>query len=120
MVPPQWRRGAGARSCSRRARCRSRSPPARSGRSSWTWQPPSSRGAGSCSTPSKARVDQGLREIELSARASDVERIYIPGEIEAECAERRRKEGIPIPDEVVNDFAQLGEELGVPFPARPG
>jgi LDH2 family malate/lactate/ureidoglycolate dehydrogenase len=65
----------------------------------------------------KARVDQALREIKHSTRATGVERIYIPGEIEAECAEHRLREGIPIPDEVVRDFVELGEELGVPFPA---
>jgi LDH2 family malate/lactate/ureidoglycolate dehydrogenase len=66
----------------------------------------------------KARVDRALREIKQSTRAAGVDRIYIPGEIEAECAERRRAEGIPIPDEVVQDFVELGEELGVPFPVR--
>jgi LDH2 family malate/lactate/ureidoglycolate dehydrogenase len=65
----------------------------------------------------KARMDQALREIKHSPRAEGVERIYIPGEIEAECAERRRREGIPIPDEVVREFVELGDELGVPFPA---
>ena len=64
-------------------------------------------------------MDQALREIKESRRAAGVERIYIPGEIEAECAERRLVEGIPIPDEVVRDFVELGEELGVPFPVDP-
>jgi LDH2 family malate/lactate/ureidoglycolate dehydrogenase len=66
----------------------------------------------------KARVDQALREIKQCARAEGVARIYTPGEIEAECAERRRREGIPIPDEVVREFVELGEELGVPFPIQ--
>jgi LDH2 family malate/lactate/ureidoglycolate dehydrogenase len=64
----------------------------------------------------KKRVDQALREIKHGERAPGVERIYIPGEIEAESAERRRREGIPIPEEVVRDFVELGHELGVPFP----
>jgi LDH2 family malate/lactate/ureidoglycolate dehydrogenase len=45
-----------------------------------------------------------------------VTRIYIPGEIEAECKAERLVHGIPMPDAVVTDFVALGQQLGVPFP----
>ncbi len=64
----------------------------------------------------KARVDQVIRDIHESPRAVGVERIYIPGEIEAESTAHRRSTGIPLPDVIVQEFVDLGEELGVPFP----
>ncbi|MCL4535325.1 MAG: Ldh family oxidoreductase [Bacteroidetes bacterium] len=65
----------------------------------------------------KRRVDRVIREIHESPKAEGVSRIYIPGEIEAESTARRLKEGIPLPAVVVKEFVELGDELGVPFPA---
>jgi len=44
----------------------------------------------------KARVDELIREIRRCPRAPGVERVYLPGEIEFECHERRSREGIPL------------------------
>jgi LDH2 family malate/lactate/ureidoglycolate dehydrogenase len=64
----------------------------------------------------KASMDKALREMKNSERAEGVKRIYIPGEIELETKADRLKNGIPIPDAVVQDFIALGQELGIPFP----
>jgi len=64
----------------------------------------------------KAGIDNAIREIKTSTKAEGVGRIYIPGEIEFETKAERLKNGIPIPDLVVKDFAALGNELGLPFP----
>jgi LDH2 family malate/lactate/ureidoglycolate dehydrogenase len=63
-----------------------------------------------------AGMDKAIREIKTSEKAEGVTRIYIPGEIELETKADRLKNGIPIPDAVVKDFAALGTELGLPFP----
>lgn len=64
----------------------------------------------------KARVEQMRSEITAVEKAEGVTRIFIPGELEQEEAARRLVRGIPIPPAVVKDFAELGQELGVPFP----
>jgi LDH2 family malate/lactate/ureidoglycolate dehydrogenase len=63
-----------------------------------------------------AGMDKAIREIKTSEKAEGVTRIYIPGEIELETKADRLKNGIPIPDAVVKDFAALGAELAVAFP----
>jgi LDH2 family malate/lactate/ureidoglycolate dehydrogenase len=64
----------------------------------------------------KARVDTALRELKESPRAPGVDRIYAPGEIEHETRLRRLEEGVPLPQEAVEELRALGEECGVPFP----
>ena len=44
-----------------------------------------------------------------------MQHFYVPGEIEIETKARRQREGIPLPDDVVAELAQLGEEVGEPF-----
>jgi len=63
-----------------------------------------------------AAVDKAVREIKTSTRTEEVERIYIPGEIEFETKDQRLVQGIPIPAEVVRDFVDLGRKLDLPFP----
>ena len=63
-----------------------------------------------------AAIDKAIREIKTSTRADGVKRIYIPGEIEFEMKAERLVHGIPIPEEVVKDFIDLGRELALPFP----
>jgi LDH2 family malate/lactate/ureidoglycolate dehydrogenase len=64
----------------------------------------------------QAAVDRAIGEVKTSTKAEGVKRIYIPGEIEFETKAERLKNGIPIPEAVVKDFAALGTELGLPFP----
>ncbi len=65
----------------------------------------------------KRRMDQMIREIRAVPRAEGVERIYLPGEIEAAVSERRHAGGIPLADEVIAELSGLGATLNVPFPA---
>jgi LDH2 family malate/lactate/ureidoglycolate dehydrogenase len=66
----------------------------------------------------KRRVDGIIREIRHSRRAPNVDRIYLPGELEAETERRYRREGIPLNEVTVTDIASAASELGVsaPFP----
>ncbi|MBW6484806.1 MAG: Ldh family oxidoreductase [Syntrophobacterales bacterium] len=65
-----------------------------------------------------AAIDKSLQEIKDSPRADGVKRIYIPGEIEFDMKKERLAEGIPIPEQVVQDFLALGRELAIPFPVE--
>lgn len=58
-----------------------------------------------------------------SPRAVGVNRIYLPGEIEWLKKQERLRTGIPVPHSLLNQLAELGEELGVsldflPAPAQ--
>ncbi|MBI3761076.1 MAG: Ldh family oxidoreductase [Chloroflexi bacterium] len=64
----------------------------------------------------KMRMAQMVEEIHACRPAEGVDRIYLPGEIEMETAARRRREGIPLPPDVVSELRRLGEEVRVPFP----
>lgn len=45
----------------------------------------------------KVRVDELIREVRATPKAPGAERIYLPGEMEFECREKRLQEGIPLP-----------------------
>jgi len=59
------------------------------------------------------RVDRIVREIRDSRRAAGVERLYAPGEIEAETEARYRTEGIPLAAATLNDLTRVASDLGV-------
>jgi LDH2 family malate/lactate/ureidoglycolate dehydrogenase len=59
------------------------------------------------------RLGAQLTAIRNSPRARGVERIYIPGEIEWECEQERRRNGIPIGSATLKALHELAEELGV-------
>jgi LDH2 family malate/lactate/ureidoglycolate dehydrogenase len=63
-----------------------------------------------------ARADQLADEVRSVELADGVSRVFVPGEIEDEATAKRLKDGIPIPEAVVQDFTKLGNDLGVPFP----
>jgi LDH2 family malate/lactate/ureidoglycolate dehydrogenase len=65
-----------------------------------------------------SRMAQMVNEIHACQPADSETRIYVPGEIEMEIVARRRREGIPLPADVVNDLRLLGEEVGEPFAYR--
>jgi LDH2 family malate/lactate/ureidoglycolate dehydrogenase len=54
-----------------------------------------------------------VREIKDSRRALGSEQIYLPGEIEWEFEERRRREGVPVSPEVLAELRQVGEHYKV-------
>jgi LDH2 family malate/lactate/ureidoglycolate dehydrogenase len=61
----------------------------------------------------RQRVDRYLQELKQARRASGVDRIYVPGEIEHETMQRRQREGVPLGSEVQGDALRLARELGV-------
>jgi LDH2 family malate/lactate/ureidoglycolate dehydrogenase len=61
----------------------------------------------------QVEMEQLVREIREAPRAPGSERIYLPGEIEWEFEDRRRREGIPVPPEVLDELHQVGERHGV-------
>jgi LDH2 family malate/lactate/ureidoglycolate dehydrogenase len=62
-----------------------------------------------------ARLQPFVAAIQASEPLVEGERVYLPGEIEAETMVRRRREGIPLPADLIADFQALGAEVGVPF-----
>jgi len=57
----------------------------------------------------KERLDWIVHEIKSSPLAEGSQRIYIPGEKEWEIEEKRRREGIPISEEVWEDLKKLSK-----------
>ncbi len=61
----------------------------------------------------KNRADYLVQKIHSSPRAKEVERIYLPGEIEHLCELKRRSEGIPVSEAVFQDLVHIGHELNI-------
>jgi LDH2 family malate/lactate/ureidoglycolate dehydrogenase len=64
----------------------------------------------------RARMQQMVDEIHGCRLSENVSRIYVPGEIEMETANRRQREGIPLIGNLIEELVQLGREVGEPFP----
>ncbi len=64
----------------------------------------------------KRRIDTVVREIHASRRAEGVERIYVPGEIEAETERGYRRDGIPLNADTLEGVAAAAAKLGVELP----
>lgn len=64
----------------------------------------------------RGRVDGLIRQLRSAPAAAGTDRIRVPGEVERETAERRRREGIPLSREVRQDLTGLGERYRVPWP----
>ncbi|MGB9793056.1 MAG: Ldh family oxidoreductase [Thermacetogeniaceae bacterium] len=62
------------------------------------------------------KMERLVRDIKGARRAAGKEEIYLPGEIEWNWEEKRRREGIPVPDEVLAELRSLGERYGVELP----
>lgn len=61
----------------------------------------------------KRRVDTILRELHASRRVDGIERVYAPGEIEAETEASYRKAGIPLNDVTLTAVTEVAHHLGV-------
>ena len=61
----------------------------------------------------KAEIDRMVRTVRGSRRRPDVDRIYLPGEIEWLKKKAWMKSGIPLHQKHVQSLEQIGEELGV-------
>ena len=63
----------------------------------------------------KQRMDEMIRSIRESPKAKGSERIWLPGEMEWERREAALRDGIPLPEIVLNSLAKLSRELGRDF-----
>jgi ureidoglycolate dehydrogenase (NAD+) len=61
----------------------------------------------------KARMDAMIREIKGAPRAADVERIYLPGEMEWERRDQAMRHGLQLPDYVLTNLLGLAEDVGM-------
>ncbi|WP_043540286.1 Ldh family oxidoreductase [Salinarimonas rosea] len=61
----------------------------------------------------KERIDAMIEEIKSGQRASGVEEILVPGEIEARTAARRKCAGIPMPSTLLDELDGIGAPAGV-------
>jgi L-2-hydroxycarboxylate dehydrogenase (NAD+) len=68
----------------------------------------------------KRRVDGIVREIRNGRKAPSVDRIYAPGELEAETNRRYRREGIPLNEATLGGISRSAEEVGVDASAIQG
>lgn len=67
-----------------------------------------------------ARVDRLIREVRALQPAEGHDRVYLPGEIEHLRSEEYRRQGIPLPPQVVSEVRRLAAEEGIPAPAPLG
>lgn len=63
-----------------------------------------------------ARMEKAAREVRGVKKAPGVEHIALPGEREARLAEERRRRGVPVPREVLDELAATGRRFGVALP----
>jgi LDH2 family malate/lactate/ureidoglycolate dehydrogenase len=64
-----------------------------------------------------ARADVIVRQVHDARRAPGVDRLYVPGEMEAEFTDAYRREGIPLNAQTLADLAALVRSRGVAVPA---
>jgi LDH2 family malate/lactate/ureidoglycolate dehydrogenase len=58
-------------------------------------------------------VDGYIDAVHSAPRATGVERLYVPGEIEFEMADARRQDGIPLDPPALAGLAALAQELAL-------
>lgn len=63
----------------------------------------------------KKNMDQWIKRFKNSVPVKGQERVYIPGEIETEIFNKRLKGGIPVPDSVLSDLIEIGEQFEIDF-----
>ena len=64
----------------------------------------------------KRRIDGIIRAIHASRKAPGVERLYLPGEMEANFEASYREAGIPLNDATLGDIAKVARPRGVRVP----
>jgi LDH2 family malate/lactate/ureidoglycolate dehydrogenase len=60
-----------------------------------------------------ARVDDLIDRVHGTSLAPGFDRVTVPGQRSAETSDRRRDQGIPIPDPLLHTLRSLGTELGI-------
>ena len=61
----------------------------------------------------KDRIDAMIREIKGSPKAKGTERIYLPGERESENRDEALKNGMKLPENVLDSLLGLAEDVGL-------
>ena len=64
----------------------------------------------------KVHMDRWIRRFRETRPAKGQDRVYIPGDPEREMIEKRKKEGLPLIDSVVEGLKALAEKLEIRFP----
>jgi L-2-hydroxycarboxylate dehydrogenase (NAD+) len=64
----------------------------------------------------KRDMDSMLRTLQRSPPAEGHERVLVPGQLEFETAQVRRRTGIPLPRPLAQELLELSHELDVPLP----
>lgn len=64
----------------------------------------------------KSDVGHIISDLKDMEPRSDAEELMLPGEIESNQKQKRRENGIPIPDSVIEDLERLGDTYSVTFP----
>lgn len=64
----------------------------------------------------KARMDQMIDGLKQIPAAPDVERMHLPGEPEFDCEAERRRSGIPIEPEILEELTAVARDVGVRLP----
>jgi len=63
----------------------------------------------------RRRMDALIRRLRAQPPAAGIDRIRVPGEVERETIETRRRRGIPLAKELLESLRALGERYGVPW-----
>ena len=61
----------------------------------------------------EARLDEMVREVRSQPRQPDVDRIYVPGEIEHERMQQSARDGVPLSEAGVRELEHLAQSAGV-------
>jgi ureidoglycolate dehydrogenase (NAD+) len=64
----------------------------------------------------RSHMDGLIDQMHSCPRVAGVERIYVPGEVEAEIEKERRERGIPLSSALADELRALGADLGVEAP----
>lgn len=64
-----------------------------------------------------ARADEVVRQVHRARRAPGVDRLYVPGEMEADFTDTYRREGIPLNTQTLTNLATAARSRGVDVPA---
>ncbi len=67
----------------------------------------------------RQRLDALIRRLHAQPAAPGADRIRVPGEVEREATEHRKRHGIPLGQELLEGLRALGGRYGVPWPEGP-
>lgn len=62
----------------------------------------------------RRKIDSIIRNIKLLPKSSENDNVYMPGEIEFKLTEKRKREGIPLDEDVINTLNNLAEKYKLP------